>query len=72
MTRKERLVAAMRCEEPDTVPIAPRFGWYTDAHYGSYSWMTHLRAGKDFDRSSDHIGAIFPGIQIYLVPMGAI
>jgi uroporphyrinogen decarboxylase len=49
MSRKERLLTAMNCEEPDTVPVAPRFGWYTDAYYGTHSWMTHLRAGKDFD-----------------------
>lgn len=49
MASKERLLVAMSCEEPDTVPVAPRFGWFTDEYYGSSSWMKHLRAGREFD-----------------------
>ena len=48
MTGRERLLAAIRHEEPDRVPISPRIGAFLSVYYGSSSWMHHLRAAQEF------------------------
>ena len=48
MTGKERLLAAIRHEEPDRVPISPRIAVFLAVHYGSSSWMHHLKAAREF------------------------
>ena len=47
MTKRERLIAAMRLEEPDYVPVSPRI--MLDDIYGCNCWMHHLLAGREFD-----------------------
>lgn len=48
MTGRERLLAAMRCQVPDRVPISPRIGMFLTVYYGSGSWMHHLKAAREF------------------------
>jgi uroporphyrinogen decarboxylase len=48
MTSKERLLAAIRHQEADRVPISPRIAVFLASHYGSSSWMSHLKAAQDF------------------------
>jgi uroporphyrinogen decarboxylase len=49
MTSKERLLTAIRHEEPDRVPVGPRvWAWLKD-YYGSSSWLYELRAAREFD-----------------------
>jgi len=47
MKPRERLLAAMRHEETDYVPVSPRI--MLDDIYGCSCWMHQLRAGKEFD-----------------------
>jgi len=49
MTCKERLLAAIRHEEPDLVPVSPRTWAWELEYYGSESWLYHLRAAREFD-----------------------
>ncbi|HUT20898.1 MAG TPA: uroporphyrinogen decarboxylase family protein [Anaerolineae bacterium] len=48
MTSRERLLAAIRHEEPDRVPVSPRIGAFLTVYYGSSSWMHHLKAAREF------------------------
>jgi hypothetical protein len=48
MTGKERLLTTIRHEEPDRVPISPRIAAFLVVHYGSSSWMHHLKAAREF------------------------
>ena len=48
MTSRERLLAAIRHEEPDRVPVSPRIGAFLVVYYGSSSWMHHLKAAEEF------------------------
>ncbi|MGQ9629214.1 MAG: uroporphyrinogen decarboxylase family protein [bacterium] len=49
MTSRERLMAAIRHEEPDTVPISPRIWAWLLEYYGESGWLAHLKAAKEFD-----------------------
>ena len=48
MTGRERILAAMRGEMPDRVPISPRIGVFLSVYYGASSWMHHLKAADEF------------------------
>ncbi len=49
MTGRERLLTAIRREEPDRVPISPRIWAFLMDYYGGGSWEFVLRAAKEFD-----------------------
>ena len=49
MTSRERLLAAIRHEEPDYVPVGPRVWVWLKEHYGSCSWLYEVRAAHEFD-----------------------
>jgi len=48
MTSRQRLLAAIRHEELDRVPISPRIWAYLTAYYGGGSWEYELRAAEEF------------------------
>lgn len=48
MTSRERLLAAIRHECPDRVPVSPRIWAFLQEYYGACSWMHHLRAAQEF------------------------
>jgi uroporphyrinogen decarboxylase len=48
MTSRQRLLSAIRHEEPDRVPVSPRIAAFLAVHYGSSSWMHHLKAAREF------------------------
>lgn len=48
MTSRERLLAAIRHEEPDRVPVSPRIAAWLLEHYGDASFETHLRCAEEF------------------------
>ena len=48
MTGRERLLAAIRHQEPDRVPVAPRIWAYLIPYYGSGGWPQVLRATREF------------------------
>jgi len=48
MTGRERILAAMRREIPDRVPVSPRIGVYLAAYYGSSSLARHIQAAQEF------------------------
>lgn len=50
MTSRERLLATIRHEEPDRVPIAPRVWAWLVAECGSQDLATHLREFPDMDQ----------------------
>jgi uroporphyrinogen decarboxylase len=47
MTSKQRLLAAIRHEEPDRVPISPRIWAWLIEYYGSCTWDDHLRLQEE-------------------------
>jgi len=49
MTGRERLLAAIRHEEPDRVPVSPRVAAWLQAEYGSSSLATQLSELPDMD-----------------------
>ena len=49
MTRRERLLCALRHEEPDYVPNNPRIWAFLIEHYGNDSHLTHLKAAQEWD-----------------------
>ena len=49
MSSKQRLLAALRGQEPDRVPIAPMVFPLVRKHFGSRSWVCELQAAKKFD-----------------------
>lgn len=50
MTSRERLLATIRHEEPDRVPIAPRVWAWLMAEHGSQELAVHLREFPDMDQ----------------------
>jgi uroporphyrinogen decarboxylase len=48
MTSQQRLLAAIRHEEPDRVPISPRIWAYLTLYYGGGTWEYELRAAEEF------------------------
>ena len=49
MTGRERLFAAIRHEEPDRVPVSPRYAAWFLSEYGSRSLEEHLSLLPDLD-----------------------
>ncbi|MBT3273546.1 MAG: hypothetical protein HN368_10340 [Spirochaetales bacterium] len=49
MTSKQRLLAAARREEVDTIPIAPRLGFASTIHFGQNDIIAHLRLKSVYD-----------------------
>ena len=49
MTSKERILAAIRHEEPDRVPISPRLFSWLQANHGGIDLETHLKNLPDMD-----------------------
>lgn len=49
MTGRERILAAIRHEEPDRVPISPRLWAWLTAEYGDASLAAHLEKLPDMD-----------------------
>ena len=49
MTGRERLLSAIRHEEPDRVPVSPRVGAWLQAEYGDASLAAHLDKLPDMD-----------------------
>jgi uroporphyrinogen decarboxylase len=49
MTGRERILAAIRHEEPDRVPISPRLWAWLTAEYGDADLATHLKQLPDMD-----------------------
>ena len=50
MTGRQRILAAIRHEEPDRVPIAPRVWAWLMAEHGAQDLATHLRVFPDLDQ----------------------
>lgn len=50
MSGRERILATIRHEKPDRVPIAPRVWAWLMAEYGSQDLATHLKAFPDLDQ----------------------
>ncbi len=48
MTSKERLLAAIRHQEPDRVPVSPRIWAFLTEYYGASSWEYILRGAQEF------------------------
>lgn len=49
MTARQRLLATIRHEEPDMVPVAPRADNFYKEYYGCACWMHELKAAEEFD-----------------------
>jgi len=49
MTSRERLLTAIRHEEPDLVPVSPRIHIWLKDNRGCACWLHHLRAAQEFD-----------------------
>ena len=49
MTSKERLLAAIRHQEADLVPVSPRIHVWLKDNYGCACWLHALRAAADLD-----------------------
>jgi uroporphyrinogen decarboxylase len=60
MTGRERILAAMRGEMPDRVPVSPRIGYYLQTIYGLGGWLQHVRAAREFgfDLCVPHMGPV--------------
>lgn len=48
MTPRERLLATIRHEEPDRVPIAPRWHMWAGEEYGDHTWLRQLKIQEEF------------------------
>ncbi len=48
MTSRERLLAAIRHQEPDRVPVSPRIGAFLNDYYGHSGWAYELKAAEEF------------------------
>ena len=48
MTSKERLLAAIRHEETDRVPISPRMNIWAGDKYGGFDWRQQLKIAEDY------------------------
>lgn len=64
MSSKERLLAAIKHQESDYVPVAPRiWAWFLE-YYGNASIETYLRAAEEFD--FDPVFDVSSGLPNYL------
>ncbi len=48
MTPRERLLAAIRHEEADRVPVSPRISYWLMEYYGNASFETYVRSTREF------------------------
>ena len=64
LSPKKRLLTAIRHEEPDTVPVSPRVGFFLQEYYGCGCWEHMLKASEEFD--FDPIVLIGPELPNYL------
>jgi uroporphyrinogen decarboxylase len=48
MTPRERLLAAIRHQEPDRVPVSPRALFWMALHYGGADWLDQLRIQQEW------------------------
>jgi hypothetical protein len=53
MTSRERLLASIRHEEPDRVPVSPRIHAWLGEYYGDASLSTYLRFCEEFSCDAD-------------------
>jgi hypothetical protein len=62
MTSRERLLAAARREEVDTIPVSPRLGVAVTMHCGTSSNLARLRLKRvyDYDPHLDVTGNAYP------------
>ncbi len=65
MTGRERILAAIRHEEPDCVPIAPRVWAWLMAEHGSQDLATHLRVFPDLDQMFPVEDGTFNTLDVY-------
>lgn len=49
MTPKQRLLATIRHEEPDRVPVSPRMHLWSYEQYGDHDWLRQLDLQEEFD-----------------------
>lgn len=49
MTKQERLLTAIRHQEPDRVPVSPRAYNFYQEYYGCACWLHELKASREFD-----------------------
>lgn len=49
MTSRQRLLAAIRHQETDRVPVSPRVGAFLPQYYGHGGWLYDLKAAREFD-----------------------
>ena len=49
LTSKQRLLRAIRHEEPDFVPVSPRTWTFLLDYYGHNGWLYELRGAAEFD-----------------------
>jgi uroporphyrinogen decarboxylase len=48
MTSKQRMLAAIRHQEPDRVPVSPRMHLWSLDEYGDHSWFRQLQLQREF------------------------
>lgn len=49
MTSRQRILAAIKGEEPDRVPINPSCSHWILDYYGCFCWMHYIKAAEEFD-----------------------
>ena len=49
LSPRKRILTAIRHEEPDTVPVSPRIGFFLQEYYGCGCWEHMLKAAEEFD-----------------------
>jgi uroporphyrinogen decarboxylase len=64
LSPRERILTAIRHEEPDRVPVSPRVGFFLLEYYGGDGWEHMLKAAAEFD--FDPIILIGPQLPNYL------
>ena len=64
MTSKERLLAAIRHEEPDRVPVAPRMHLWSLEQYGDHNWLRQLKIQEEL--GTDPFIEVFLRVPAYI------
>lgn len=64
MTSKERLLAAIRHEEPDRVPVAPRMHLWSLEQYGDHNWLRQLKIREEL--GTDPFIEVFLRVPAYI------
>lgn len=60
MTPRERILAAIKHEEVDRIPCAPRIGTFLRSYYGDAGIDAHIRAAEEFGFDIHHAFVSFP------------